>query len=307
MADSNVWLAKHFEGDSGAMTTSLENNLANRSYSCTVSIFDPRGISIEEARRLGRETSVWGETWGKRFGSQIWHMANTVKVGDLIFIESENKNIHAFGKVTGPYRYNEEAAKKRRFDRVGAHEIPVDWIVYPNGREAVKISRGDNLVFRQVSPENRLELRNRLLEIAQQAPTQGPASAPSEKTPPPTPRPVTPEEPSFEEGGRVLVAHEAIERDPAAARLAKQLARGPEGHNPLTCEICGTIPEMRYELDLIEAHHRVPLSLGGVRQTRPEDFAMLCPTCHRAVHKVLAVGKSDGLEAIQDVRRRLGR
>jgi len=50
------------------------------------------------------------------------------------------------------------------------------------------------------------------------------------------------------------------------------------------------VPEDDYRgLDLIEAHHRIPLSQGA-RDTKPEDFAMLCPCCHRAVHKLIDLG-----------------
>ncbi len=50
------------------------------------------------------------------------------------------------------------------------------------------------------------------------------------------------------------------------------------------------MPEDDYRgLDLIEAHHRIPLS-RGIRATMPEDFAMLCPCCHRAIHKLIDQG-----------------
>lgn len=39
--------------------------------------------------------------------------------------------------------------------------------------------------------------------------------------------------------------------------------------------------------DLYECHHRVPLAdLAIVRSTKASDLAILCPTCHRAIHRI---------------------
>jgi 5-methylcytosine-specific restriction protein A len=40
--------------------------------------------------------------------------------------------------------------------------------------------------------------------------------------------------------------------------------------------------------DIFECHHTVPLaSVLGSRRTRLEDLAVLCPTCHRATHRIV--------------------
>ena len=62
-----------------------------------------------------------------------------------------------------------------------------------------------------------------------------------------------------------------------------------------------------YGVEIIVAHHVVPLAdtKGMSRTSTPSDFAMLCPTCHRAVHHVLAGKKAEGRDAIEEVRRRV--
>lgn len=89
------------------------------------------------------------------------------------------------------------------------------------------------------------------------------------------------------EGDRRLIAHYRRERNPILARKKKDAARGRSGG--LKCECCGkdsreTFPSI--EADLWEVHHRKPLSQAkqSVRTTLA-DLAVLCPTCHRAIHR----------------------
>ena len=86
---------------------------------------------------------------------------------------------------------------------------------------------------------------------------------------------------------KLLVTHYRYERDRQLSLCAKRLARKKHSHNLLVCEICKAIPEKKYGLDIIEAHHKTPLSkIKKTTKVMPTDFAMLCPDCHRAVHKV---------------------
>jgi hypothetical protein len=96
------------------------------------------------------------------------------------------------------------------------------------------------------------------------------------------------------EGRKLLVSHYRFERDKLLSLCAKRLARKKHPENLLVCEICKIIPEKKYSLDLVEAHHRVPLSeLKKSTKVKPSDFAMLCPNCHRAVHKVMHCSMTD--------------
>ena len=90
------------------------------------------------------------------------------------------------------------------------------------------------------------------------------------------------------EGVRKLRQHWYLERDSSLPRKAKEafVAR----HGELYCEACGLRPVPTYGHSLVDAHHRLPLSqyaTSGKLSTSPSDFAILCPSCHRAVHKQL--------------------
>lgn len=95
---------------------------------------------------------------------------------------------------------------------------------------------------------------------------------------------------AFPEGRIVERVHRARERSVRVVELAKSQFRGVHGH--LHCEACGFEPGARFpgssfENSLIEAHHDVPLaSHDHSGQTNPNDLRMLCPTCHRAIHKI---------------------
>ena len=90
-----------------------------------------------------------------------------------------------------------------------------------------------------------------------------------------------------EEGRLKLVSHYRRERSKALSLSAKRIARNKHPEHLLVCEICNLIPEKVYKADTIEAHHRTPLNLiNGTAKVMPPDLAMICPNCHRAVHKV---------------------
>jgi len=88
------------------------------------------------------------------------------------------------------------------------------------------------------------------------------------------------------EGIRKLRQHWYLERDSSLPIKAKEAF--VKKHGELFCEACGLRPVPTYGHPLVDAHHRLPLSKyasAGKIETSPKDFAILCPTCHRAVHK----------------------
>lgn len=88
------------------------------------------------------------------------------------------------------------------------------------------------------------------------------------------------------EGVRKLRQHWYLERDSSLPRKAKEAFMAL--HGELFCESCGLRPVPTYGHPLVDAHHRLPLSqyaATGKIETSPKDFVILCPTCHRAVHK----------------------
>tara|TARA_R110001592_G_C13176197_1_gene750364 strand:+ start:3516 stop:4283 length:768 start_codon:yes stop_codon:yes gene_type:complete len=82
----------------------------------------------------------------------------------------------------------------------------------------------------------------------------------------------------YQEGGRRYVAHLMIERSKEAVIAVKSL-------NNWICEICGIDFEKQYGVPYIEAHHKIPVSTYSENYlVQIEDFALLCPNCHKAVH-----------------------
>lgn len=92
------------------------------------------------------------------------------------------------------------------------------------------------------------------------------------------------------EGGRKLVMHLKLERDPAVSREAVRRHLRDIGQ---VCSLCGLDFRRKYNLDhgehCLEAHHKSPLSLRlAPNRTNVKDFLVICPSCHRVVHKARA-------------------
>lgn len=95
---------------------------------------------------------------------------------------------------------------------------------------------------------------------------------------------------SFPEGKLVERRHRSRERNARLATLAKDEFRAKNG-GKLYCEACSW-PESKdgycspLEDSIIEAHHDVPLSSScHAGETKLSDLRMLCPNCHRALHR----------------------
>jgi hypothetical protein len=87
-----------------------------------------------------------------------------------------------------------------------------------------------------------------------------------------------------EEGRKFLRMHVDTERKSANRKVIVQL-RGAKG--ALTCDACGVHLAAEYGEDyqtVLELHHLRPLARGVQKPKGIEDFALLCPTCHRVVH-----------------------
>lgn len=92
------------------------------------------------------------------------------------------------------------------------------------------------------------------------------------------------------EGGRKLVIHLRLERDPIIAMEA--VRRHVRDIGPV-CKLCALDFSRRYQMGVgehcLEAHHKLPLSLRlSASQTNLEDFLVICPSCHRVIHKMRA-------------------
>lgn len=102
------------------------------------------------------------------------------------------------------------------------------------------------------------------------------------------------------EGDPRLFIHIVRERDPDIARAKRDAMRGLDGQ--LACEACGFVAIGVYpglSGDVCEVHHRRPLAEAAeAGATRLEDLAVLCPNCHRAIHR------TDPLMSVEDFRSR---
>ena len=91
----------------------------------------------------------------------------------------------------------------------------------------------------------------------------------------------------FPEGKLVERTHKARERNNQVISLAKDNFK--KLHGRLYCQICGFDFENNYgEIgkDFIEAHHTLAVSdMESEHKTKIEDLVMLCPNCHRMIHK----------------------
>ncbi|WP_145502835.1 HNH endonuclease [Streptomyces sp. CFMR 7] len=85
-----------------------------------------------------------------------------------------------------------------------------------------------------------------------------------------------------------LLARWALYRERNRALRARKIAQAEKLGQPLQCEVCDFDFGSVYG-DLgrgyIEVHHRLPLHVTGLRETRLDDLAFLCANCHRMCHK----------------------
>lgn len=152
-----IWFAKAGRGthqDIG-ISPMADQHLANGTYSFSLAAFDPRNLDVKEAAAEGKETSLYKGA-GALFGAQIWRMAHEAKVGDYIFLESENHNLHAVGVITGPYQMREGDFDETTLVKEGLHAVPVLWYPIKNGMGVIQLGRLDNAVFRNIIEKNEL-------------------------------------------------------------------------------------------------------------------------------------------------------
>lgn len=271
---------------------------------------DPRPYKgPEEVRADIKVTNLQqGFLTGKTFGQQAWNIWHEAKPGDRIFLEcpdaakktKSNKMtsfIVAAGIVTGPFKYSPNDK-----GTTGILSTGVDW--QWTGQELIEYGHGI-FCFINIKPgtpgNNRLlENLNRIFKtkpVSEQAAWEGPITKADANG-------ALEFDSDWQEGDAKMRQHMTIERCSQAALAAKNLARKASG--VLSCESCGVTPIKTYGHELMDAHHIVPLAdtKGMSRKPAASDFAMLCPTCHRAVHKELKAG-AVGREAITRTKKRL--
>lgn len=85
--------------------------------------------------------------------------------------------------------------------------------------------------------------------------------------------------------GRILFReHRRYERDRQIVAKKKAAVLGKTGR--LACEVCDFESSEAYGVHgVIDVHHVVPLHKIGESVTTMKDLALVCPTCHRVLHK----------------------
>lgn len=94
------------------------------------------------------------------------------------------------------------------------------------------------------------------------------------------------EEYEAEEGRLLYRLHRRYERD--GMLVAKKKASVLKATGRLACEVCDFESGEVYGDDLsgvIDVHHIVPLHKVGKSARKLPDLALVCPTCHRMLHK----------------------
>lgn len=91
---------------------------------------------------------------------------------------------------------------------------------------------------------------------------------------------------SFSSEGEIQ-KHERWERTRCSRISIVVKQRELKRYGRLSCHACGLQPARMYGVEVIEAHHRKPLSeCQASRIPDPDDFDLLCPSCHRAIHRM---------------------
>lgn len=94
----------------------------------------------------------------------------------------------------------------------------------------------------------------------------------------------------FREGRIVTAMHLRRERKPA---LRKKLLAVKKKQGKIACDACGDGPKLHSESledAAFEVHHRKPLAVEKREtETRLQDVALLCASCHRVIHRMMSL------------------
>jgi len=106
------------------------------------------------------------------------------------------------------------------------------------------------------------------------------------------------------EGGRKYVTH--VVRERRATKIFREEmideSKNKEPIGEVNCEVCETDMLGKYQvgIPIIDCHHLFPLSDTEEEvETQKEDLALLCPSCHRAIHQL------EDCSNLDELRRRL--
>lgn len=107
---------------------------------------------------------------------------------------------------------------------------------------------------------------------------------------------------TYSEGMPEHVSYEQRIRNSIVVARAKE-AFSKTHNDRLFCEVCGFDFEKTYGLlgkGFIEAHHIVAFSESKIRSIKINDFGMVCPNCHRMLHRKGNISIADLKEIIKN-------
>lgn len=242
-------------------------------------------------------------TWGNK----LWRFSQ-IKRGDRLVMLS-GAMVMAIGIAKSHSRFvkTQELSKAKKLPLWG-HELDVDWQEHegPKGLGRKLIFKGKHSMFihgviYDISEDNQLlqfiGVKNGSMGMAQRK--QGELDE------------IHPEDYEYAGVAREgqIKSHTRSERKraPGITKEAKDLARSLGGGD-IECEGCDIKIKKVLGYEVIDAHHLAPLAeyRDEGQETYLGDLAMLCPTCHRLTHRVLADGLADDIGAVNLVRAKHG-
>ena len=303
----STWICKSSK-DGTSIAVAYESLIRNKVAGFSLVDIDPTEYPDLEVLRdnIIVNNKRDGVLTGKTFGAQAWNISMVAKPGDRIFLECPDAGkkpkgkhrtfIVAAGVITGPFKHT-----PKKWDSIGILSVGVDW--QWQGKELVDYGHTMYCFvgINESNPANNTLLKNldRIFKAHPTYPTPDTDATSGSEA-----RSSMEFDPEWREGDAKMRHHLSIERCSKAANTAKDIARSRTGF--IYCEACNVSTAKTYGYELIDAHHIIPLAdtKGMSRKPSAGDFSMLCPTCHRAVHRELTAG-AIGKEAIEKVRSKL--
>ena len=216
-------------------------------------------------------------------GNPHWNRDETLLALDVYFanqgrnLSARDPKILELSETLRSLPYHQEAARQPTFRNPDGAAFKIQNLKsQETGRGLRNVSRMDRAIWSEFggNPDEVARLASLI--------RSGITAAPAEEANPDE------EDIEFYEGRLLTRAHLRRERN---RRLRVELLRRRREKDAVVCDLCGqrhldVAPEFR-EI-AFEGHHVTPIAVAGYGPTRLSDVALLCATCHRLIHRVIA-------------------
>lgn len=213
-----------------------------------------------------------------RFSKLLKGMNDPISVVSLYFFLKDKSNTDDYQYVTA-----RKEGTGHRLEKLGLSASCVQECTWKGYRQYLEIVRELQVLLKPLHPTVTLLDAQSFLWMLWMVDRDTPEY--EERTDPLETRMVT-RSAGFKEGRRIEFYGTKYERDP---RLRRSFLNSQP--KPYKCEVCGMDFESIYGdlgKDVIEVHHKRPLSIDGIEQEiQPtgEYLVCLCANCHRMIHK----------------------